>query len=249
MAGISDTMSKLKVIKNIQLSNILIVVSALFVVLFGAAAFAQQTPAGGKSAWVTDEFEITMRNGKGNRQTIVRMLRSGTKLQVLDKDAEAGYTMVRTRSGAEGWVLSRYLLSQPPARVTMPDVQAQLSSSEERRRKLDREKRDLAAENSALKQQLGQSESSGDNLQRELVRITDLSSSTVQIDSENRQLKQTLGETQQALEDAQAESRRLASRSNREWFVIGALVVMFGILVGLILPRIRWRKKSSWGEL
>ena len=56
-------------------------------------------------------------------------------------------------------------------------------------------------------------------------------------------------EAEQALEDAKAENRRLASRSNREWFVIGALVVIFGILVGLILPRIRWKKKSSWGEL
>ncbi|MFQ5610278.1 MAG: TIGR04211 family SH3 domain-containing protein, partial [Woeseiaceae bacterium] len=79
--------------------------------------------------------------------------------------------------------------------------------------------------------------------------ISTLSSNTVQIDAENRQLRQALAETEGALEDARAESRRLASRSNREWFVIGALVVMFGILVGLILPRIRWRKKSSWGEL
>ncbi|MFW2404470.1 MAG: TIGR04211 family SH3 domain-containing protein [Gammaproteobacteria bacterium] len=203
----------------------------------------------GEAAWVTDSFEITMRNGKGSRQTIVRMLPSGTKLDVLEVDKEEGYSRVRTRSGAEGWVLNRYLLRQPPARVMMPDVQAQLAKSEAQRKQLAQELRDLKKEAATVKGQLGQSESSSDELQRELARITALSSNTVQIDAENRQLKQTLAQTEQALEDAEAESRRLASRSSREWFVIGALVVMFGILVGLILPRIRWRKKSSWGEL
>jgi SH3 domain protein len=219
----------------------------LFVLLLIAsgAVVAQQ----GESAWVTDKFEITMRNGKGSRQTIVRMLPSGTRIEVLEVDKEEGYSRVRTQGGAEGWVLNRYLLRQPPARVTMPDVQAQLARSDAQRKQLGQELRDLKKENATLKGQLGQSESSGDELQRELARITSLSSNTVQIDAENRQLKQTLAETQQALEESQAESRKLASRSNREWFVIGALVVMFGILVGLILPRIRWKKKSSWGEL
>ncbi|MBT8441445.1 MAG: TIGR04211 family SH3 domain-containing protein [Gammaproteobacteria bacterium] len=213
--------------------------------LSSTSVVAQQ----GEAAWVTDQFEITMRNGKGSRQTIVRMLPSGTRLEVIEVDKEEGYSRVRTRSGAEGWVLNRYLLRQPPARVTMPDVQAQLASSEAQRKQLAQELRDLQKDNATVKGQLGQAESSGDDLQRELARITALSSNTVKIDAENRQLKQTLAQTQQALEDAEAESRRLASRSNREWFVIGALVVIFGILVGLILPRIRWRKKSSWGEL
>jgi SH3 domain protein len=217
--------------------------------LLAAAAMAQQAAGPGQDVWVTDQFEVTMRNGKGNRQSIVRMLPSGTKLQLLERDDEAGYSLVRTGSGAQGWVLNRYLLRRPPARITLPDVEARLAASEEQRRKLQAELREVGQQKAALERQLGQAESSGDDLQQELRRITNLSSRTVEIDAENRQLQQTLTETQQALEDAQAESRRLASRSNREWFVIGALVVIFGILVGLILPRIRWRKKSSWGEL
>lgn len=209
-------------------------------------AIAQQD---GEQAWVTDEFEVTMRNGKSNRQAIVRMLPSGTRVQLLEEDSEAGYSRVRSRSGAEGWVLSRYLLASPPARVTLPGVRDQLARSESQRKQLNRDLREAREENAALKRQLGQSENSGEDLQRELGRIRSLSSKTVQIDAENRDLKQTLQQTEQELEDAREEGRRLASRSNREWFVIGALVVMFGILVGLILPRIRWKKKSSWGEL
>jgi len=239
-------------LKNNRLKRLLNSLSIIFLIVFAAVsmpAVAQEAAPAGEDSWITDQFEVTMRNGKSNKQAIVRMLSSGTKLEVLERDEEAGYARVRTRSGAEGWVLSRYLLRRPPARVTMPGIEAQLAKSAAERKKLTRDLRGVREENAALKRQLSQTESSGDDLQRELARISSLSSNTVQIDAENRQLKETLAETQQALEESRNESRRLASRSNREWFVIGALVVMFGILVGLILPRIRWKRKSSWGEL
>ncbi len=203
----------------------------------------------GQSVWVSDEFEITMRRGQGNRQAIIRMLASGTRLELLEKNDEAGYSLVRTGSGAEGWVLNRYLLRQPPARVTMPGLQAKLIQIEAQRTQLTRELRELTAERGALQRKLQQSVASSDDVHQELDRVRELSNNVIQIDIDNVQLRQSLGETQAELEKARDENRRLASRSDREWFVIGALVVIFGILVGLILPRIRWRRKSSWGEL
>lgn len=237
------------VILNPIKSNRLLSFIKVFSLCLVAAWLACPAVTLAEDVWVTDQFEITMRSGKGTRQSIVRMLPTGTRLEMIETDEEAGYSLVRTNGGAQGWVLNRYLLRQPPAILTLPEVKAQLARSEEKRAELARELRRQGDEITALKQQLGQSEASGDDLQRELARISALSSSTVQIDAENRQLKRALAETEQALEEARTESRRLASRSNREWFVIGALVVMFGILVGLILPRIRWKKKSSWGEL
>lgn len=203
----------------------------------------------GQPVWVTDEFEITMRNGQGNRQAIIRMLASGTRVERLEKNDESGYSLVRTGSGAEGWVLNRYLLSTPPARVTMPDLQSKLTQNEAQRKQLTRQLREMTAERDGLQRKLQQSASNSDDVQKELSRVRELSSNVIQIDIDNAQLKQSLDETQAELEKARAENLRLASRSSREWFVIGALVVIFGILVGLILPRIRWRRKSSWGEL
>ena len=203
----------------------------------------------GQSVWITDDFEVTMRNGQGNRQAIIRMLSSGTRLERLEKNDESGYSLVRTSGGAEGWVLNRYLLVRPPARITMPDLQSKMTQNEAQRKEVTRELRELKAERDALQRKLKQSGSSSDNLQKELSRVSELSSNVIQIDIDNARLSQSLDETQAELDKAQAEIRRLASRSNREWFVIGALVVIFGIIVGLILPRIRWRRKSSWGEL
>ena len=216
--------------------------------LLAGSASAQSEQAG-ESGWVTDSFEITMRSGKGKRQAIIRMLRSGTKIEVLESDSEEGYSRVRTGSGAEGWVLSRYLLKRPPARVMMPDVEARLRTSEEQRKKLQAQISDVSRDRDQFKRQLNSVESSGQELQKDLNEVRRLSSNVIKIDSQNKSLRLSLAETQAKVEKLQADNKRLGSRANREWFIIGALVVIVGMLIGLILPRVRWRKKSSWGDL
>lgn len=219
---------------------------ALLLCLAAGSAAAQEA-AGDR--WVTDSFEITMRNGKGNRQSIIRMLPSGTRIELLESDPDEGYSRVRTGSGAEGWVLSRYLEKNPPARVAMPEVQARLRAAEEKRAAIAAELKTVTRERDQLKRQLGQTEASGRGLQKDLDEVRRLSANVIQIDSQNKSLRQSLADSQADVERLQAENQQLASRANREWFIIGALVVIVGMLIGLILPRIRWRRKSSWGDL
>ncbi len=218
----------------------------LFILLlsfWACAAGAQEN-----SRWITDEFEITMRTGKSTRQNIVRMLSSGTKLELLELDSESGYARVRTRSGTEGWVLSRYLLREPPARVTLPSLQKQLEQGSGQTRKLAEEREQLQAENKQLKRQISDLDRSGGSLQKELNELRQLSANVIQVDDQNRQLSERLAETEQLLQEIRSENERLASRSNREWFIVGAAVLFLGMALGLIVPRIRWKKKSSWSD-
>ncbi len=200
------------------------------------------------SRWITDEFEVTMRNGKSTKQNIVRMLRSGTRVEMLETDREAGYALVRTAGGAEGWVLTRYLLSAPPARVTMPDLQKRFEANDAKRRELTEKNRELAAKNTELTQRISTLEKSGGNLQQELTQVRQLSANVIQVDAQNKQLSQRLAETEQLLQEMRAENQRLSGRANREWFIVGAAVLAIGVALGLILPRIRWKRKSSWSD-
>ena len=93
----------------------------LSALLFVSAASAE-------SAWVSDEFEITLRSGPSTSNAIELMLSSGTELEVLERDAESGYSRVRTGGGTEGWVLTRYLMNEPAAREQLARLTSQLLS-------------------------------------------------------------------------------------------------------------------------
>jgi SH3 domain protein len=67
--------------------------------------------------------------------------------------------------------------------------------------------------------------------------------------NENRDLKKQIVDLQRDIEGLQNETQQLRDRSQRDWFVTGALVVFGGFLAGIIVTRIRWRKQSSWSSL
>ena len=222
---------------------------AIWILVCALGLSPLETVGQDSNRWVTDRFEVTMRTGKSTQQAIVRMLPSGARVQLIEDDPESGYSLVRTSRGAEGWVLRRYLLDEPPARVTLPGVTDRLRQSDRRRQEAEQELRELREERAQLQRQIGQLEGSADDLQSELTEIRRLSANVVQIEEQNKRLREQLDEQGQLLTELEAENRRFASRANREWFVVGAGVVIVGMLMGLILPRIRWRRKSSWGEL
>jgi SH3 domain protein len=213
----------------------------LILVLWGTLAAAE-------NRWVTDEFEVMMRSGKSTKQSIIRQLRSGTQVELIQTDADSGYSQVRAGSGAEGWVLSRYLRGAPTARLQLPDLEKRLAASEAQRAKVSSELAALRQSRRGLEREVGELQSANSAQQNQLTRITKLSSDTIQVDQQNRQLKQRLGESEQQIAVLEAENIRLSSRVSREWFLIGGAVLVAGLLLGLIIPRISWRKKSSWND-
>lgn len=225
----------------IDYSRSLIGVLGIFILTSGLAVAADN--------WVTDEFEVMMRTGKNNQKSIVRQLKSGTRVEVLDTDSEAGYTKVRVSSGAEGWVLTRYLDSTPTAKLRLPDLEQRLSRSESRGQELRRELDTLKKERQALQRERSDLQSTNQSVQGQLERISELSADTIQVDDQNRQLKQRLIDNERQIEELEQANEKLSSRAEREWFLIGGVLLTVGLLLGLIIPRINVRKKSSWSDL
>ena len=57
--------------------------------LAGAVAHLILAPAAlAEDRWVTDEFEIMMRSGKSTKQRIIKQLKSGTQLELIQVDEE-----------------------------------------------------------------------------------------------------------------------------------------------------------------
>ena len=79
------------------------------------------TTAYAKTLYVSDQLVINMRSGKGTGYKIIKIIKSGTPLTILEEDS--GYARAQTPQGVEGWVLSRFLINTPVTRTQLAQAQ------------------------------------------------------------------------------------------------------------------------------
>jgi len=202
-----------------------------------------------ETRYVSDSLEIQMRTGKGTQFRILRMLPSGTALEVLEVDQEDGYSRVRTPSGVEGWVLSRFLMQGRAARDQLAEAEKKLARLELENRKLTASLDDVQKVKGNIDTEREQLVKENRRLSQELEEIRRTASSALAIDAENKELKSRIVAYERQAQSLQQENEGLKDRTARDWFMVGAGVVILGMIIGLIIPRIRWRKKSSWDTL
>lgn len=206
-----------------------------------AASLAVAAPA-----WVTDQFEITLRSGPSTNNAIQLMINSGLRLEVLERDAASGYSRVRTPGGTEGWVLSRYLMSEPSAREQLETLSEQLTSATSRGSSLDGQMQAIKAQYDSANQQIATLEREKANLEEELSEIKRTAANVLAINNQNQSLMDQLSAAQIRADTLEQENRRLNSQTTRYWFMAGALVLLIGVLLGIWLPRVRWQRRSRY---
>lgn len=197
--------------------------------------------------YVVDDLSIPVRTGTSRQHKILRFVESGTALTVLETAEEAGYTRVRTPQGTEGWVRSEQLMDGPGAR-------ARLAQAKQRIEQLKLTGQAQADEIAALKQALGEAQGRGEALQGELeqqaevlARLERVAAEPIKISEENEGLKQALAEARDSIKGLSEENAGLRDTSLKQWFLIGAGVAIGSLLLGLVIPRIPWRRRR-WDD-
>lgn len=208
----------------------------LFVLLAGIAG-AQQ------ARWVTDEWRINLRSGAGNEFRIIDVLATGTSMQLLESGES--WSRVRTGGGAEGWVPTQYLMSQPPAAQRVQSGQQEVASARERIAALEAELEQARTELASAQTEV---RNLGGTRQR-LTQKLDQARGGLELSEENKLLKKQAIDLQRRIQDLESETVRLSDRGRQDWFVVGAGVLFAGMLVGIIVTRIRWRRRSNWNQL
>jgi SH3 domain protein len=203
-----------------------------------------------ETRYVSDVCEVTLRSGKSTSHRILRLLRSGTPLNVLETDTESGYSRVRTDEGKEGWVLERQLMTTPSAREQLEAAQRRLDELQSEPGKLSAKLAKLQGEHSTLTQRYSQLRSQRDQLERELKQLRHTSENAVRISNERDSLRGRVTGLDRKVQELEQKNRDLKNRTAQNWFLIGGGVVVIGIILGLILPHLRFqRRKDSWGTL
>ena len=199
-----------------------------------------------QTRYVTDELVITLRTGPSTQNAIIQNLRTGDGVILLDGNAQAGFVRVRTESGVEGWALIQYLVDAPVAKTQLATAQRELSQARPRIAELEGRVAELTEQLDAVTQRLREAETAATDLNTELVDVRSASANALTIRDQNESLRRRLNERDLLFEQLTRDNTELASRANREWFMIGAGVLFAGIVLGLIIPSLRRKRRSEW---
>ncbi len=198
--------------------------------------------------YISDEFEVTMRSGTSTSNSIVRLLRSGESVTLLEQDLATQYSLVETDDGTKGYVLSRFLMDIPAAKQSLQELEArhaqQQLNLDQQNGKIDELETALQqerADNNALKTTLRASE-------QELSEVRGAAENTLNILEQNKQLQTVVDQLRREKTELSDINAELSDSTRIDWFVRGAAVSLIAFIIGILVTRIRWRKQDSWGS-
>lgn len=203
-----------------------------------------------ETRYVTDELEVTLRQGESTSHRITSMLKSGTPVEVLSTNKSTGYSRVRAPSGKEGFVLSRLLTVEPGAREQLDALKERVASMETEPARLSAELESLKELHTALRAEHEETLQIKAGLEQELAGIRQTAANAINIANERTDLQKQVATLSRRVSDLEQENRELTNDVAQDWFLIGGGVLLGGLLLGLILPNLRLpRRKTSWDRL
>lgn len=203
--------------------------------------------ASGQTRYISDDIPITLRTGPSLENRIIRNLSAGVRVEALRVDEESGYTQIRVASdGTEGWVLTRYLQAEPIARERLAAAERNLATARERVQELEAQVAALTEELTRTREELDTTVTSNKDMSRELLDIRNASSNVLALRDQNEQLRRRAAEAEERINRLAMENTELASDSRQSWFLVGAGVLFGGIVIGLVAPNFKRKKRSSW---
>ncbi len=196
-----------------------------------------------KTVYVTDTMKYTLRSSESNRSKILKMLPSGTALTVLGEGDH--YTKVRTNSGVEGYILTRHTLNKPislwylkRANKKLEKLQQDYELIKQELSQLKNNNNETLSSNSALTKER-------DKLSQEFDDLSQTAANAVQLKHQRDQLQERVVTVERELQQVKRENQTLEDSTNQDWFLIGGLLSLFGVILGFILPKLSWRRKTS----
>ena len=106
----------------------------------------------------------------------------------------------------------------------------------------------LNEEKKAVEEEYARLQVENSKLKKELALIRKTSAQALAMADENKALKMQAEEAEQALDGLRQETKDIKSGASQKWFMLGGGAILLGIILGLILPGLRRRKRSQWGQ-
>lgn len=78
--------------------------------------------------------------------------------------------------------------------------------------------------------------------------LTAQQSDSLAADGRDQAVQAQISALEKEIQALRVDNESLRKNHDTDWFIAGATAILVGILIGLIVPRVRWRRKS-WNNL
>jgi len=169
------------------------------------------------------------------------MVRNGVSVELLEEDES--YAKVRLADGKEGWMLKRFLSTDPPLEETVISLRSE-------KEKIEQKANDLTQKLEEVSSTLARTEMELDSTLAEKNLITTnyqtLQRDTTDVVQTKADLGQATAEKESLIKELASireENKRLKKNTTIKWFLAGGGVLLVGMLLGKMSGQSR-RKKS-----
>ena len=199
-----------------------------------------------ETVYVADDQNLALRNAASIHGKVLKTLPTGTPLTLINKQTKSEFIHVRLIDGTEGYIKAKYTKKQPPA-IDPKDASSKTiallqSDNDALRTELNTLKESLTP-GSSLEKSLA---TERDQLARELNELKKTAASSFQLKNERDELQERVVNVERDLQQFKLENQALKDTANQDWFLYGGVLALAGVLLGFILPKLSWRRKSSW---
>ena len=207
----------------------------VLVACFSTSVFAE-------SLYVKPSAEVPVRRGKGTDYKIIAVISDGTKVEFIEGAED--WAKIRTEKGKEGWILKRYLSSDPPLRDQISALQEKETAASAREQEIQQKLDELTGANAQTENELtaciiarDESRENFHALQKDTADIMqtkkDLAAALKEVENLNSQLSVIRNE-----------NAGLKKNSALKWFLTGGGVLILGWIIGMMTGKSRKRKST-----
>lgn len=220
-------------------------------VIFFIVAFFTTTPVESVFAdtrYVSDQLVISVRAGENPGDIILGYIKTATPVDVIEEKGD--YSRIKTEDGLEGWVLTRYIVSEKPKSLIIEDLKNEIRKLNDKfESSIDKESADsetLLETKKMYEEKIAELEKEVDINQKFTAKTK---SDLIQLDNKYKNLLAQSQPTEKLIRKVE-ELRQLNNHLNTEikslkqqarnplkskgirYFVAGAGVLLFGYLLG-----------------
>ena len=196
------------------------------------------------SLYISDQLYVPVRKGQGNQFAILHKgLPSGTKVTLVERDTD--WTKVTTAEGISGWIRNQFLDDTPPAKLLLAAANRKLDRLSKNLNELKEENNTLSKNYDESQSSLKQTDEQARKSEEELDALKAISASAVESHQRLQNVAQKIQLLQTENDVLKSENESLRRSESTTFFLYGAFTVLLGVLIAIILPKLRSSKRQN----